>query len=101
MSNKHIGESWENARKQLFTPAEIAESDLKVAIMSEIIKARQEKGLSQKDLEVLSGVKQPIIARLEKGTTNPRIDTILKLLAPLGKTLILADIQPKEKDTIN
>lgn len=100
MSNKHIGESWENAREQLFTPAEIAESDLKVAIINEIIKARQEKGLSQKDLEVLSGVKQPIIARLEKGTTNPRIDTILKLLAPLGKTLVLSDIQPKQ-NTIN
>lgn len=101
MNNKHIGESWENIRQQLFTPTEIAVSDLKVAIISEIVKARQEKGLSQKDLEVLSGVKQPIIARLEKGTTNPRIDTILKLLAPLGKTLVLADIQPKKKDTIN
>ena len=42
---------------------------------------------------MLSGVRQPIIARLEKGTTNPRLDTILKLLAPLGKTLVLADIK--------
>ena len=93
MNNKHIGDSWETVRQQLFTPAEIAESDLRVAIISELIKARKEKGLSQKDLEILSGVKQPIIARLEKGTTNPRLDTILKLLAPLGKTLVLEDIK--------
>ena len=89
MSNKHIGDSWETVRQQLYTPTEIAES----AIISELVKARQEKGLSQKELEVLSGVRQPIIARLEKGTTNPRLDTILKLLAPLGKTLVLADIK--------
>lgn len=93
MSNKHIGDSWETVRQQLYTPTEIAESDLRVAIISELVKARQEKGLSQKELEVLSGVRQPIIARLEKGTTNPRLDTILKLLAPLGKTLVLADIK--------
>ena len=51
------------------------------------MKARQEKGLSQKKLEALCGVKQPIIARIEKGSTIPQLDTILKILAPLGKTL--------------
>ena len=35
----------------------------------------------------MSGVKQPVIARMEKGKTNPRLDTVLKVLAPLGKTL--------------
>lgn len=93
MENKYIGDDWETIRQCIFTPSEIAVSDVKVAILGEIIKARQEKGLSQKDLEILSGVKQPVIARLEKGTTNARIDTILKILAPLGKTLKLVDIQ--------
>ncbi|MCI9359196.1 MAG: helix-turn-helix domain-containing protein [Lachnospiraceae bacterium] len=37
----------------------------------------------------MSGVKQPIIARMEKGTTSPQIDTILKILLPLGKTLAI------------
>jgi predicted transcriptional regulator len=74
------------------TPEEIAESDLRAAIIGEIIKARQEKGLSQKKLEELSGVKQPIIARMEKGITSPQLDTILKLLAPLGKTLAVVPL---------
>ena len=39
----------------------------------------------------MSGVKQPVIARLEKGQTNPQLDTILKLLVPLGKKLIIVD----------
>ena len=76
----------------LLTPEEIAESDLRVALIGELIKARQEKGLSQKKLEELSGVKQPVIARMEKGVTSPQLDTILKVLAPLGKTLAVAPL---------
>lgn len=76
----------------LLTPEEIAESNLRVALIGELIKARQEKGISQKKLEELSGVKQPIIARMEKGVTDPRIDTILKVLAPLGKTLAIVPL---------
>ena len=75
----------------LLTPEERTESDLRVALIGEIIKARQEKGISQKKLEELSGGKQPVIARMERGTSNPQIDTILKLLAPLGKTLAIVD----------
>ena len=76
----------------LLTPEEIAESNLRVALIGELIKARQEKGLSQKKLEELSGVRQPIIARMEKGTTNPQLDTVLKVLAPLGKTLAVVPL---------
>lgn len=92
-NNPAIGRSWEEVRAEFFTPEEIAESDLRVALIGELIKARQEKGLSQKQLEELSGVKQPIIARMEKGSTNPQIDTILKVLLPLGKTLAIVPIK--------
>ena len=87
-----IGRSWEEVRAELFTPEEIAESDLRVALIGELIKARQEKGLSQKKLEEISGVKQPIIARMEKGRTSPQLDTVLKVLAPLGKTLAVVPL---------
>ena len=93
MNNSAIGSSWEDVRKELFTPEEIAESDLRVSIIGELIKARQEKGISQKKLEELSGVKQPVIARMEKGTTSPQLDTILKVLAPLGKTLAVVPLE--------
>lgn len=90
--NNSIGRSWDEVRAELFTPEEIAESNLRVALIGELIKARQEKGLSQKKLEELSGVKQPIIARMEKGLTSPQLDTILKVLAPLGKTLAVVPL---------
>lgn len=84
--------TWDEVEKELFTPEEIAESDLRVALIGELIKARQEKGISQKKLEELSGVKQPVIARMERGVSNPQLDTILKLLAPLGKTLSIVPL---------
>ena len=64
MSNPAIGRSWEDVRTELYTPEEIAESNLRVALIGELIKARQEQGISQKRLEELSGVKQPVIARM-------------------------------------
>ena len=88
-----VGRSWEEVRNELFTTEEIAESNLRVALIGELIKARQEKGISQRQLEELSGVKQPIIARMENGTSTPNLNTILKVLAPLGKTLYLGDIK--------
>lgn len=77
----------------LMSTEEIAESNLRVALIGELIKARIEKGISQKKLEELSGVKQPIIARMEKGSTNPQISTLLKVLAPLGKTLAVVPLK--------
>ncbi len=74
------------------TPEEIAESNLRVAIIGELIKARQERGVTQQQLAEMSEVAQPVIARMERGTTMPRIDTVLKVLAPLGKTLVVAPL---------
>ena len=81
--------------KENFTPEEIAESNMRVALITELIKARQERGISQRQLEALSGVKQPQIARMERGDANPQLDTILKVLAPLGKTLAIVPLQPQ------
>ncbi len=84
--------TWDEVEKELFSPAELAESDLRVALIGELIKARQEKGISQKKLEELSGVKQPVIARLERGASSPQLDTLLKILVPLGKTLAIVPL---------
>lgn len=94
-NNPAIGSSWDEVRAELFTPEEIAASNLRVALIGELIKARQEKGIIQKKLEELSGVKQPIIARMEKGTTSPQLDTVMKVLAPLGKTLAIVPLENK------
>ena len=93
--NSAIGKNALEFIDSLLTAEEILESDLRVALIGELIKARQEKGLSQKKLEELRGVKQPVIARMEKGQTSPQLDTILKVLAPLGKTLAIVPLNSK------
>ena len=89
VKNSAIGQSWNEFEKEFYTPEEIAESDLRVALIGELIKARNEQGISQKKLEEMSGVKQPIIARIETGKSIPQVSTLIKRLVPLGKTLAI------------
>ena len=93
MMNSAIAGTWEEWEKSHFTPEEIAESNLRVALIGELIKARNERGVTQKQLEEMSGVSQPVSARLERGTTSPNISTVMKLLAPLGKKLAIVPLE--------
>ena len=68
-------------------PVEVAER----RIISEIVRARYEHGMTQQKIAAASGLTQPAVARLESGVNSPRIDTILKVLAPMGKTLAVVD----------
>ncbi|MBP3200078.1 MAG: helix-turn-helix transcriptional regulator [Lachnospiraceae bacterium] len=97
MKKKSMGSGWDDVRKELFTSEEINASNMRVAVINEFISARKEKGISQKELEKLSGVKQPVIARLETGNVSPQIDTLLKLLATVGKTLAVVPIEKELK----
>ena len=52
-----------------------------------ISSAREEKGLSQKQLSVLSGVTQCDISRIEGGVANPTIETLGRICKVLGLEL--------------
>ena len=58
--NSSVGRIWSDVRKEIFTSEEIAESDLRVALIGEMIKARREKGISQRELEKIKMGKLPI-----------------------------------------
>ena len=83
--------------REHFTPEEIAESDLQAAIITAMVEARKEQGISQRKLEEISGVKQPVIARMEKGYNSPQLDTLLKVLAAMGKTLAVVPLKAAAK----
>lgn len=74
-------------------PAEKATIDFEVELIGKVIEAREAKGLSQKQLAELAGLKQPAIARLESMKSTPQIDTLFKVLQPLGYTL---KVMPKD-----
>lgn len=69
-NNPAIGRNWDEVEQEIYTPEEIAESDLRVALIGELIRVRQEKGFSQKRLEELSGVKQPVIESEGSGVNS-------------------------------
>lgn len=64
----------------------------KRALLENIITSRKNAKLTQKQLEALSGVAQPCIAKMETGATDPQLTTILKVLEPMGLTLSITNI---------
>ena len=66
-------------------------------VVEDVKKARIAACVSQSQLGQAAGLKQPVIARLESGAAIPRLDTLLKLLAPLGKTLRVVDLAEELK----
>jgi len=54
-------------------------------LISQIIDARIENHLTQKQLADLAGTDQARISRLEKGSLNPSLDFLKKIASALGK----------------
>ena len=93
MKNRKKARAWDDAfDREFFTPEEISESDMRANIITAMIEAREERGISQRQLEELSGVKQPQIARMERGNADPQLGTLLRVLNAMGKTLAIVPI---------
>lgn len=60
-------------------------------IIETIVSTRKSKGLSQKQLAEMTGLKQPAIARIENNTNSPQLDTIVKIADALGLKITLKD----------
>ena len=58
-------------------------------IIKAMMKARNEKGITQKELSSITGITQADISKLENGTANPSIKTLQRLANALGKNLII------------
>ena len=64
-----------------------------VELIGRIVVARHEKGLTQQELANRSGIKQPVIARIETQKSDPQLSTMLKILKTLGyKLAIVPDV---------
>jgi len=66
---------------------ELKTNEAEYKIIEEIIMARKEKKLTQKDLAELIGTKQSNISRLESGNYNPSLDFLSKIALAVGKEL--------------
>ncbi len=87
---------WKEFRKELgISPEEESVIELEKELIKTLVRIREEKGLSQAELAMKCNVKQPMIARMEKSVHSPQIDSLLKILVPLGYKL---KIVPLEKN---
>jgi len=56
---------------------------------------RRDAAFSQTRLGEAAGIRQSVISRIEGCEISPQINTLLKLLAPLGKTLKIVDLNER------
>ena len=69
---------------------EMEEIEIIAGIIGAMIDKRNELGYSQRDLAELCGMPQSSIARIESMKTTPNLNTLLKLMQPLGLKLTLS-----------
>lgn len=85
---KEYVKSLDEASKQ-----EIEELEMHANIVSEIIAKRNLLGLSQRELSAICGIPQSSLARIETFKITPKMDTILKIMRPLGLGLTVTTLR--------
>ena len=86
--------TWKDLKSELnLTEEDKAVIELEEELIGTIVRIREEKGMTQAELAKLCHVQQPMIARLEKSVHFPRVDSLLKVLVPLGYKLEIVPIK--------
>lgn len=77
---------WSDVRDNIQSLNDLEKEEIRLAseLVAKIIERRTELGWTQRQLAEELGVKQSAIARLESLAVVPRIDTLYRLLKPLG-----------------
>ena len=89
--------TWEKLRSELHLGTEDENIiRLEKDLIKTMVKLREEKGLTQMQLAEMCNVKQPLIARMESSVHSPQIDSLLKILVPLGYTLAIVPMVKNE-----
>lgn len=71
------------------------EYDVFEEIRTQIIKARNDLDITQKELALKAGLTQANVSKIEKGISHPTIETLLKLANGLGKRLVVRIEDPQ------
>lgn len=89
--------TWKELKKDFALSQEDQNAiELEKELIRTMINIREEKGLTQSQLAEICNIKQPVIARMESAVHSPQINSLLKILAPLGYTLQIVPIKKKQ-----
>lgn len=72
------------------TKRDIEEIEAIASIIGAVINQRKLLGISQRELASLCGIPQSSVARIESYKTTPNLDTLLKIMRPLGLHLTVS-----------
>ena len=87
-----IVRTWEDYKKNtkkldLNIKQDIEETEVLATIVSTIIERRNELGISQRELADICGLPHSSVARIESCTVKPKVETLIKIMKPLGLRL--------------
>ncbi|MDD3369078.1 MAG: XRE family transcriptional regulator [Lachnospiraceae bacterium] len=89
-----MGITWKDLKEELTLSEDEKEAvRLEEKLIATMIHIREDKGMSQAQLAKVCHMKQPAIARMEKRVHSPQVDSLLKILVPLGYTLEIVPIK--------
>ena len=93
-------QTWKDFKEELkLTEEEKVLITMEKQLIEEMIRLREEKGLTQSQLAEMCNVKQPVIARMERDAHSPQVDSLLKVLVPMGYMLQIVPIDNDMKMT--
>ena len=86
--------NWQDYKEHVKSVDSLAKNDIEnmeelAVIVGALIKRRNDLGLTQRELAEQCGVPQSSVARIETMKTTPKLDTLLKLMQPLGLKLVI------------
>lgn len=85
--HQNFDEFLEESLKDPKIKAEYDRLQPELVVIEAILKARKEKGMTQKQLAARIGTKQSVISRLEAGHANPSVAFLAKLARALDTHL--------------
>lgn len=80
------------------TEEEKAEAELMASIAIAIHNKRVSMNMNQQEFAELNGVSQAMVSKWESGEYNFTISTLRKILAALGITIALQEVEPKKEE---
>ena len=78
-----------------YTEREKALQEIEYKFIQDLVNLRHEKKLTQQQVADNAKVIRETIARIENGMTSPQVNTLIKILEPIGYTIRIVPIDKK------
>ena len=93
MKKGNITDSEMNNKDVVNQPAGDIENAINVEkdnLINQVVQARKQRGMTQRELGDQCGIPQPVVARFESGKASPQLETFLRVLIPLNAKVKLS-----------